>query len=130
MNSFHFPVKGVSGFSLIISEAFDVIVVVAMVLAIVFFLVSVSVLFVVVSKFWSQCRGICYDFEQCICDKPVLAFGTEQITIVNSRRLSSQRSQRSVLVEFDELHKECLLRKRYCLSEFESEVYQSRLTKF
>jgi hypothetical protein len=72
----------------------------------------------------------CYDFEQCICDKPVLAFGTERITIVNSRRLSSQRSQRSDLIEFGELHKECLLRKRYCLSEFESEVYQSRLTKF
>jgi hypothetical protein len=39
---------------------------------------------------------MCYDFEQCICDKPVLAFGTERITIVNSRRLSSTRSQRSV----------------------------------
>jgi hypothetical protein len=68
-------------------------------------------------------RTICYI-------EPVLAFGTEQDIIVNSRRLSPQRSQRSDLVEFGELHKECLLRKRYCLSEFESKVYQSRLTKF
>jgi hypothetical protein len=68
-------------------------------------------------------RTICYI-------EPVLAFGTEQDIIVNSRRLSPQRSQRSDLVEFDELHKECLLQKRYCLSEFESEVYQGRLTKF
>jgi hypothetical protein len=68
-------------------------------------------------------RTICYI-------EPVLAFGTEQDIIVNSRRLSPQRSQRSDLVKFDELHKECLLRKRYCLSEFESEVYHSRLTKF
>jgi hypothetical protein len=68
---------------------------------------------------------------QTICYiEPVLAFGTEQDIIVNSRRLSPQRSQRSDLVKFGELHKECLLRKRYCLSEFESEVYQSRLTKF
>jgi hypothetical protein len=58
----------------------------------------------------NQSPGFCYDFEQCICDKPVLAFGTERITIVNSRRLSSQRSQRSVRVEFGELSKECLAR--------------------
>jgi hypothetical protein len=68
-------------------------------------------------------RTICYI-------EPVLAFGTEQDIIVNSHRLSPQRSQRSDLVEFDELHKECLLQKRYCLSEFESEVYQGGLTKF
>jgi hypothetical protein len=30
----------------------------------------------------------CYDFEQCIWVKPVLAFGTEWISIVNSRCLS------------------------------------------
>jgi hypothetical protein len=68
-------------------------------------------------------RTICYI-------EPVLVFGTEQDIIVNSHRLSPQRSQRSDLVEFDELHKECLLRKRYCLSEFESEVSHSGLTKF
>jgi RNase H-like domain found in reverse transcriptase len=44
-------------------------------------------------------KTFCYDFEQCICDRPVLAFGTERITIVNSRRLSSTRSQRSVRVQ-------------------------------
>jgi hypothetical protein len=30
----------------------------------------------------------CYDFEQCIRTKPVLVFGTERSSIVNSRRLS------------------------------------------
>jgi hypothetical protein len=49
----------------------------------------------------------CYDFEQCICDKPVLAFGTEQITIVNSRCLSPTFPKVS---QFDELSKECLAR--------------------
>jgi hypothetical protein len=41
--------------------------------------------------------------------EPVLAFGTEQDIIVNSRCLSSERSQRSSQSEFDELHKECHL---------------------
>jgi hypothetical protein len=31
---------------------------------------------------------MCYDFKQCIWTKPVLAFGTERSSIVNSRRLS------------------------------------------
>jgi hypothetical protein len=50
----------------------------------------------------------CYDFEQCIWTKPVLVFGTEQSSIVNSRRLSlivPQRSSSSS--EFGEHLKEC-----------------------
>jgi hypothetical protein len=54
--------------------------------------------------------------------EPVLTFGTEQDIIVNSRCSSSKRSQRSNKSEFGERHKECLLRKRYCLSEFENEL--------
>jgi Retroviral aspartyl protease len=37
----------------------------------------------------------CYNFEQCIWVKPVLAFGTERNSIVNSHCPSSKRSQRS-----------------------------------
>jgi hypothetical protein len=62
-----------------------------------------------------QLRTMCYI-------EPVLAFGTEQDIIVNSRCLSSRCSQRSSQSEFDELHKECHLRKWYCLSEFENEL--------
>jgi hypothetical protein len=49
----------------------------------------------------------CYDFEQCVRVKPVLAFGTEQNSIVNSRGLSSIRSQDQVKSEFGERLKEC-----------------------
>jgi hypothetical protein len=54
--------------------------------------------------------------------KPVLTFGTEQDIIVNSRCPSPKRSQRSNHSEFDELYKECHLRKWYCLSEFENDL--------
>jgi hypothetical protein len=54
--------------------------------------------------------------------KPVLAFGTEQGIIVNSHCPSPKHSQRSNQSEFDELHKECHLRKWYCLSEFENDL--------
>jgi hypothetical protein len=53
--------------------------------------------------------------------EPVPVFSTEQDIIVNSCCLSSKRSQRSSQTKFDELHKECHLRKWYCLSEFENE---------
>jgi hypothetical protein len=52
----------------------------------------------------------------------VLVFSTKQDIIVNSRCLSSKCSQRSNKSEFGERHKECLLRKRYCLSEFENKL--------
>jgi hypothetical protein len=48
MNSFCFPVKGVGGFSLMISEAFGVVVVVTMVSAIVSSCISVDIV----------CRGV------------------------------------------------------------------------
>jgi hypothetical protein len=54
--------------------------------------------------------------------KPVLAFGTEQDIIVNSCRPSSKCSQRSNQSEFSECHKECFLRKKYCLSELENDL--------
>jgi hypothetical protein len=47
--------------------------------------------------------------------EPVLTFGTEQDIIVNSCCPSPKRFQRSNQSEFGEHHKECLLRKRYCL---------------
>jgi hypothetical protein len=49
-------------------------------------------------------------------------FSTEQDIIVNSRCPSPKRSQRSNQSEFGEHHKECLLQRRYCLSEFENNL--------
>jgi hypothetical protein len=54
--------------------------------------------------------------------EPVLTFGTEQDIIVNSHCLISKCSQRLNKLESGECHKECLLRKRYCLSEFENKL--------
>jgi Retrotransposon gag protein len=49
----------------------------------------------------------CYDFKQCVWVKPVLAFGTERNSIVNSRGLSSERSKDRFESEFGEHLKEC-----------------------
>jgi hypothetical protein len=48
-------------------------------------------------------------------------FGTEQDTIINSHCPSPKTFPKINQSEFDELYKECLLQKRYCLSEFENE---------
>jgi hypothetical protein len=47
-------------------------------------------------------------------------FGTEQDIITSSRCPSSKTFPKTNESEFGERHKECLLRKRYCLSEFEN----------
>jgi hypothetical protein len=61
----------------------------------------------------------CYDFGQCVCLEPVLAFGTEQDTIVNSHCTRSRCSQKF----------NCLMSipknstsKWYCLRKFENEL--------
>jgi hypothetical protein len=55
------------------------------------------------------------------CIEPVLVFGTEQDTIIDSHRLSPKTFPKINQSEFGERHKECLLQKRYCLSEFKNE---------
>jgi hypothetical protein len=58
--------------------------------------------------FTTPSQYLCYDFEQRIWTKPVLTFGTEQSSIVNSRGLSSRSFPKiEFKSEFGECLKEC-----------------------
>jgi Retroviral aspartyl protease len=54
-------------------------------------------------------KADCYDFEQYVRVKPVLAFGTERNSYCQQSLSKSECSQRSSQAEFGELHKECHL---------------------
>jgi hypothetical protein len=72
---------------------------------------------------------LCYDFKQCIWTKPVLAFGTERSSIVNSRGLGSKRSQRSSQVRVRWVSQRVPLQSGIVLESLRT-IYQIDQTKF
>jgi hypothetical protein len=71
----------------------------------------------------------CYDFEQCVWVKPVLVFGTEQNSIVNSRGLGSKRSQGSSQVSVWWASQRVPLWSGIVLESLRT-IYQADQTKF